>query len=269
MTKRISAIIPAVLLMAVVTSQLRAQSRLIDIGGRKIEIMRVGQGTQTVVFDAGLGFGLDTWSGILTKVGEFATAISYSRAGMQKSDPAPTPRTLDNIVEDLRITLKNAGLQPPYILVGHSIGGMYMRYYATKFPGEVAGLVLVDGSHERQRLEFAKASGVTPPVPAPDPKVPSTLEVAGWSSIMDAGSFGPEAKLPDVPMAILTSLRVASQNDNPDRREVWRSLHSELFGPATYAMHIVTSRSGHFIHRDEPQLVVNAIRYVVDAAAKR
>ena len=245
--------------------------RLIDIGGRKLEMMRAGQGSPTVVFDAGLGYTLDTWSNILPRVAELTTAVSYSRAGMGASEPASSPRTLDAIVDDLRSLLEKAGLTGPYVLVGHSIGGLYMRYFATKYPAEVAGLVLVDGSHERQAIEFAKLTGAPPPPrPAPDPKQPASLEIAGFGPIMTAGSFGLAGKLPDVPMAVLTAARLGtSLQETPERRKVWRDLHAELFQQSSYGIHIVTAKSGHFIHRDEPDLVVDAIRFVVEAARKK
>ena len=240
---------------------------LVDIGGRRLEMMRVGSGTPAVVFEAGGGNNHTTWSSILPRVGEFTAAISYSRAGRSKSDPATTPRTPENIVEDLRALLRAAKVAPPYVLVGHSIGALYMRVYAIKYPQEVAGLVLVDGSHERQAQEFARVGRppAQPPASPPANDV-NAQEFAGFRPIMQAGSLGLTGRLPNIPMAVLTAQRVTGQGGETEvMRKVWRELHEDIFRQTSYGIHVVTSKSGHYIHNDEPDLVVNAIRFVVDA----
>ena len=241
---------------------------MIDVGGGKLQLVRSGQGSPTVVFDAGI-VDLRSWTGILPRIAGFTAAVSYSHAGIGGSEKLPGPRSAQRAAEDLHTLLQRAGIQPPYVLVGHSMGGLFARVFATKYPGEVVGLVLIDGVHERQVIEFTRldSAGFTRRrelgLQGLDPG--QRAEIDGLAPILTSGNLGMQAKLPDVPMVVLTSmLSVASQA--PGATKIWRDLQSEIFQSTTHGMHIVTSRSAHQIHQDEPDVVVNAIRWVVDAA---
>ncbi len=262
----VTALMAAMIAPAAVFAQ-----EMVDIGGVKLQMVRSGTGGPTVVFESGIG-DLRSWSRALPKVAEFAATVSYSHAGIGGSEVAVAPRSARRSVEELRTLLQNAGIQPPYVVVGHSAGGLLARVFAITYPGEVVGLVLVDGMHERQVLEFTKldsvgftrrrALGLASLGPA------QRAEMDGLAPILSTGNLGVTGKLPDVPMVVLTSLpSVASQA--PGAVRVWRDLHAEIFQSSTHGMHIVTSRSGHVIQQDEPDLVVNAIRWVVEAVRSR
>jgi pimeloyl-ACP methyl ester carboxylesterase len=123
--------------------------QLLDIGGRKLNLVCMGQGESTVVFDAG---GFDpamTWALVQPAIATRARACSYDRAGIGYSDPSPRPPTPANVVDDLHALLKRAGIKGPVVLVGHSLGGFNMKLYAATYPNDVAGLVLIDPSEER------------------------------------------------------------------------------------------------------------------------
>ena len=127
--------------------------KLVDIGEHTLHIYEMGLpcgDTPTVVLDTFLGGNLLEWSLVQPRVAEFTHVCSYDRAGLGWSEMSTHPRTSSYIVEELRTLLRNAGIQPPYILVGHSSGGVNMRLFANKYPEEVFGLVLVDSSHEEQ-----------------------------------------------------------------------------------------------------------------------
>src|SRR5207245_9197421 len=100
----------------------------------------------------GCGAGRDGWS-IHEAVGRFTRAVSYSRAGMEGSEPGPKPRTAQQIARELQAALRSANVSPPYVLVGHSFGGPCIRVYAQLFPEDVAGMVLVDPAQEQAREE--------------------------------------------------------------------------------------------------------------------
>jgi pimeloyl-ACP methyl ester carboxylesterase len=110
----------------------------------------VGQGSPLVVLDSGLGGSSLDWSLVQPEIAKLTRVCSYDRAGYGWSDPGPAPRTSRRIVDELHLALANAGLAPPYILVGHSFGGFNVRFFAGHYPEEVAGLVLVDSSHPQQ-----------------------------------------------------------------------------------------------------------------------
>jgi pimeloyl-ACP methyl ester carboxylesterase len=122
--------------------------RVIDVGGRRMNIVCVGSGSPTVILDAGLGGGAAAWARVQTRAARQTRVCAYDRAGMGFSDPAAAPRDAAAIVRDLRALLRGAKVVPPYVLVGHSSGGIFVRLYADRYPNEVVGLVLVDPDSE-------------------------------------------------------------------------------------------------------------------------
>ncbi len=116
--------------------------------GRRLNIYCTGAGSPTVVFDSGLGDGTRAWGLIQPAIAEHTRACSYDRAGLGFSDPPTRSSTSANVVDDLHRLLHAAHVKPPYVLVGHSLGGMHVKLYAETYLSEVAGLVFVDPSHE-------------------------------------------------------------------------------------------------------------------------
>ncbi|MCO5968047.1 alpha/beta fold hydrolase [Actinoallomurus soli] len=122
--------------------------RLYEVGGRRLTLHRSGAGEPAVILLAGAGLvGLD-YVNLHDRVARLTTSVIYDRAGTGWSDPVPLPRTAGEVTDELRDLLTAAGVPGPYVLVGHSLGGAYARHYAQRFPGEVAGLLLLDPSHE-------------------------------------------------------------------------------------------------------------------------
>lgn len=133
--------------------------KMIDVGGYKLHMVDQGFGGPTVVIDAGAGCNCLDWSLVQPEIAKFTRVITYDRAGYAWSEASPLDRTSENIVEELRTLLFNAQIPGPYLLVGHSFGGNNMRLYATKYPEEVVGVVLVDSAHE-DLLDFVPLPGI-------------------------------------------------------------------------------------------------------------
>ena len=119
-----------------------------DIGGRTLNIFCSGTGSPAVIIDTGAGAPGYSWSHIQPKLAQFTRACWYDRAGTGWSEAGPYPRDSEAIARDLHVLLQRAGVQPPYVLAGHSFGGLTARVYSRLYPGDVAGMVLIESAHE-------------------------------------------------------------------------------------------------------------------------
>jgi pimeloyl-ACP methyl ester carboxylesterase len=168
------------------------------------------------------------------------------------------------------LLLRNARISGPYVLVGHSLGGVHMRLFASQFPKDVAGMVLVDSSHEDQAARLS-ASGYTPP-PEPEPAVerdPDRTDML--ASLKEVGEVHWRA---DIPLVVLSHGRSISDAapgitvEQSSRTEaVWLEMQRELATLSAKGRMVIAQRSGHFIQIDQPELVINAIRETVAAAS--
>jgi pimeloyl-ACP methyl ester carboxylesterase len=122
---------------------------LIDVGGHRLHVLR-SDGRPTVVFENGPGGMAVDWAWVQSEIAQTAGTFAYDRAGLGWSEPGSGPRDISTLVNELHEALQASGSQPPYVLVGHSYGGLIVRAYAYTYPSEVAGLVLVDAAHEDQ-----------------------------------------------------------------------------------------------------------------------
>jgi pimeloyl-ACP methyl ester carboxylesterase len=125
---------------------------MVDVGGYSLHINCVGQGSPTVVLEAGSGGFSAQWVRVQREVSDTTRVCAYDRAGMGWSEMGPEPRDAKQITGELHTLLSKAGIEEPYVLVGHSFGGMYMQTYAAQYPDEVAGVGLVDSSTEPEQF---------------------------------------------------------------------------------------------------------------------
>ena len=248
----------------------------VDVGGRRLDAVRMGAGGPAVVFEVGLADSLDTWIPVSTAVAHWTTTIAYSRAGFGRSDPSPDGYSARHAVQDLHALLHHLPVAPPFVLVGRSYGGLLMRLYTSLYPSDVAGLVLVDGTHERQVLRWGEIDSTYPgafrayydSMLRTMPPSPQAEEIRETVRIQAAGGVQGLTPLPDIPLAVITSMKSDSTaryvNGTARGHVVWRALHDEWFRRSKNGIHIVTTKSGHDIQNSEPQLVIDAIRFVFD-----
>ena len=127
-----------------------APGRMVRAGKHYLPVFEMGKGSPAVVLESGISATSVNWRRVQAGISEFTRVLSYDRAGLGWSDPARTPRTASQIAEELHAMIEAASIPPPYVLVGHSFGGVVVRLYAMRYPEDVAGLVLVDPLRPRE-----------------------------------------------------------------------------------------------------------------------
>lgn len=262
----------------------------------------MGQGTPTVVLDSGLGDSFISWQKVQPQIAKFTQVCSYDRAGIGYSDSSPRPRTSKVIAEELNALLQRAAISPPYILVGHSMGGYDVRVFAGLYRNEVAGVVLVDASHPHQEkrlpvelsgmegswlreaefLEFTMPFGI--------PRFLGLCEEDAWAraaecnfhtereGVKEMKAFSESAaqaaasgSLGDLPLIVLSHDPDRSSADLPPNlvkptNDAWEAMQEEMAHLSTQGSQIIVRNSGHYIQVDRPDVVIDAVRKVVDQA---
>lgn len=125
-------------------SKVPPPGKLIDVGGHRLHMLVAGRGGPTVVMEYGAGATSLDWTLVQPEIARFARVVTYDRAGYAWSDPGPMPRSMRQIAYELHTGLRKAGVKPPYVMVGHSLGGPMVRVFASMYPKDVAGMVLLD-----------------------------------------------------------------------------------------------------------------------------
>jgi pimeloyl-ACP methyl ester carboxylesterase len=220
-----------------------------------------GKGTRTVILESGLGDTLDVWKTVQPLIASgCARTLAYNRAGYLGSDNSNDPRDSETIVSELRAELQRQNIKPPYVLVGHSLGGLYMQYFARNYPEEVAGLVLVDSTHWEQHLAMGNQANT------PYSSRTAVTLFMPWimrreiNDSVDAGKqvhASPVAL--NVPTIVLSSTR-GPAGETPAARALAARLQDEIAADFPAANHVRVNDSGHYIQRDHPEVVVEAAR---------
>jgi pimeloyl-ACP methyl ester carboxylesterase len=226
-----------------------------------------GRGSRTVILEAGLGDTLEVWKDVQAKIAAGCTrTVSYNRAGYLGSDPAAGPRDSVTVVAELRAELKRRNIQPPYVLVGHSLGGLYMQYFARNYPEDVAGLLLIDSTHWHQGLSV-DSSANTPYMgrTAVTLFMPWIMRREISDSVAAGQQVNTSPRAGDFPTIVLSSTR-GPQGESGAERARAQSLQNEIAADFPDAEHIQVPDSGHYIQRDHPEVVVAAARKLAGCA---
>jgi pimeloyl-ACP methyl ester carboxylesterase len=245
--------------LLVAPGQATATDRMADVSGLKLHVHCDGvhaPGAPTVVLEAGAGNSAKTWNDVFGPIAQFARVCAYDRPGLGTSEQTSQPRSPGDIVGTLHALLADIHELPPYVMVGHSWGGEIVRLYAMSHPREIAGLVLIDSSHEDQVRRFA---AVTPAQPPPPPPAQPPREIADLETMGAALSKSPWHA--NVPLVVLTRT-APDESDKDPRSRIWQELQSELATRSPQAEHLVAPKSGHYIQNDDPPLVIDAVRRV-------
>lgn len=271
------------------------QENLLTVNGRRVEVLILGlEHNQTdkpvIVFENGRGSTFNSWEKVINVISKDYTVFAYNRPRIGKSEDDSIPPSMKHIVENLRFMLKEKGLNPPYLLVGHSFGACYIRTFASYYPKEIAGLIFVDPH------DFAKKEG----------DFPSPYEEIGLSKDQIDSLFAtykslteeymknaPKAQIEEIKIqGVLSKTGNEECNRNPlpnvpvhflmaggftlypeetptiyDREKLFRidsnikmKCWLELLYPLKYGMFFYDSNSGHAIQTDNPDLVITSLR---------
>src|SRR5574340_383232 len=255
-------------------SSSRIHAELIDVGGYSLYARLIGSGSPTVVFICGLGEDMDSWNSVQPDVGKLTSTLAYDRAGLGESEASPHRPTISNMVHDLHFLLAGAKLPPPYLLVAHSLGGFVARMFADHYPEAVCGLVLVDAAHERyrERLQRVRREEEWAQMEAQQKArmegAPEAIRAEFEELEHDWLELKSVKWMTHIPLTILTATRVdagARRNGvTPADMLAWKQLHAGWIKKVPGARHIVTGKSGHYIQLEEPELVIEAIREMLE-----
>ena len=240
----------------------------IDAGGHTLTMLIGGEGTPAVVFEGGFGVGIASWSTVQSDVAKFSRTVSYDRAGLMQSEAGPKPRSAKQIALELHTALQKSGIRPPYVLVGHSLGGIFIRVFADMYPKDVAGMVLIDPSQEAFD-DWARSHQIAQPKDDQAQLTKLSQGIRDESAAVDTDfQQARGAKLPaGIPVILLTAMK--DENVSAETRKVWVEKHDEWISKVAGGKHIKVEKSGHFIQGEQPQIVIDAIKQVIDQARRK
>lgn len=276
---------------------------LVDIGGRRVHFLPMGEGTPAVVIVPALGSNILEWVRVMRGASSVTTVYAYDRAGLGWSDPERGAATIDGMADDLHALLKASGIAPPYVVAGQSMGGVVARRLQSRYPGEVAGMLLIDSSHEDQArrlggdgaregfrraarrrmrilglrraaarlglvdsLNAASLAWETVPEYAAAAKASSLSTKQRRTAVREMLMFSrPQGQPQDLGALPLTVLSAGSAARRKWAAfDAWCELQDELAALSSASVHMYAVNADHNVHLDDPGVVVQAIRDLVE-----
>ena len=281
-----------------------APGRMISVDSHRLFLYCMGNGGPSVIVESGLGVDWTGWRLVMPKLAGLTQVCVYDRAGYGWSDPGPLPRTALRMTEELHSLLRNAKIDEPYILLAHSFGGYVARLYAAKFGDSLAGVVLVDPSHEdeppltgldrkiralappmgfERLVRLYRGIAALPPELKTAPSsfqyrfliAPSVNQIEAArqenASLPQTQAAARAAPFPEnLPLTVITALHIISPHlyyppPVPEPAANHRELQSRLAHMSLRGQQIIAADSGHSVQLDQPELIVEAIRNMIDA----
>ena len=279
--------------------------QMVDVGGYRLHLYCAGEnvtGDPTIILEQGLGNTSAAWARVQSGIAQTTRVCAYDRAGMGWSDPSPEPRDAEQIAAELHSLLQNAAIPGPYVLVGWSYGGLYVRAFAGQYPNEVSGIVLLDASHPDQwsstpaglaqyetfsrlytiaptlaRLGVMRVQGFFQPdsgLPAPYNGAIKAFYAAtkDWDAqsaefLASAATSQQVRGLPslgDMPLIVLTA---TEHGTPPDMEQQWQGFQNELALLSTNSVHEIVPRANHASFWLDPETAETSVAAVLQVLA--
>lgn len=233
---------------------------LVQISGFKLFVKMYGEKKDkpTVIMDAGYGDYSKVWETVVNEISMLTDVLVYDRAGLGNSEKSPNPRTSNQMVSELKELLTKLNIKPPYILVGHSFGGVNVRIYASTYPEEVGGLVLVDSTPEDYRERFL-------------PTMSKEFQEAYSKQFIYEGTYDEfmdsliQLKQSKRKLNIHLIVLSAGKKDHYSEKsqELWNEMQKEILNISTDSELIISEESAHYIQKDDPNMVIDAVKRLI------
>jgi pimeloyl-ACP methyl ester carboxylesterase len=260
--------------------------RLVDVGGHRLHIWCNGAGTPAVLLDSGLGGSFSDWGYVQPRVAEFTRVCSYDRGGMGYSDPGPMPRTARHIANELAVLIRRADIAGPVVLAGASLGGLNVRVFAADHGELTTGLVLVDASHEDQKLDMPPEAPYVPllattgafrllgisfgqPPYSLAPFVREWASATGFRTATYKAALNELRALPETQQEVKRTrhklkIPVVVVTGGRNQESTWRTFQRDQVELSERGCQMIAEGAGHVVAVSQPQTVVKAIRSIVD-----
>lgn len=276
-----------------------SQERLIKANGHNFNVYLKGfenrkPNTPTIIFENGMGVDLGNWDTVIEQISKFSPVLAYDRASVGKSEKVFQMPTVKVVSENLKAILHTLDIPPPYILVGHSMGGLYVRAYAGLFPKDVAGLIFIDPADFTETKKDWNAIFRT--IGVPEKKIDEMLYARLYQkSEIDSLNFGPWSEgqvlgelrrtdfaeisampIPNVPIYFFIGgkfeVPVERRSKEFNQEEFFTirtNINIERWKRFIYSSNkggslIYLSKTGHFVHRDDPKAFIHQIKFMVE-----
>jgi pimeloyl-ACP methyl ester carboxylesterase len=237
---------------------IQKETQQLEINGKTVEYIMQGENSPTIIFETGMGQTIDTWNTVLDSLSKHTQVYAYNRPNYGQSEIKKPPKNVIDVAKQLRTNLVAQNISPPYILVGHSVGGLYINMFARLYPSEVAGVVFIDASHPKQFEYFRNNHSILYDLlilstKKGNRKYEYDIVKTALSSFIDAPEF------PNVPIAVLVAGKRSSPLESKKLREKWLSFQKDLASLSNESKHLIIKESGHYIHHNNPDIVISEI----------
>ena len=233
------------------------------IADKRVEFVATGVGSPTVIFETGMGPTMRTWAPVFKDISQISTALAYNRPGYGSSSYYHAPTTVQGMAKELHDNLLHLGYHPPYLLVGHSVGGLFMNMFARLYPEDVAGALFIDATHPEQFEYFKNKKSLMYSM-----LVGSSAKGArGYESNIVKSAyyeFQEAPPFPEIPIKVLTAEK-SFLLEGKKMREQWNHWQDDLAGLSAQSNHFIVEGSNHNIHENNPEIVIAEIREMIYA----